>query len=379
MKFLPPTKPDTVITRYSGSGQLENYIDNTNIVDNLDKIARRSKSNLTATQKTAMQQLKKVRQAVIIKMADKNLGVVLMNTDDYVTHCLAHLTDNKTYRLITEYPAHDIRQQLLDTLANHKQVLSSHDKRLYKYLCEPTNNTRVPRFYGISKIHREFTKFLPLRPIVSQTLSLLSPSAKFIDHVLQPIARSYPDYLHDSSTLSVTLQDLTVPDNTILVTMDVTSLSIPQEECLQVIYNELHTNRHLLAFDPNLVIKLLHVNMNNTYLTFGGLTFKQISGTAMGVPFSPTIANIYMSVTLSRFLNLKCTMPLLIKRYIDDIFLIRTDSIDNLHTFLKELNSFHSSLRFTHQPRSTSWIWPSTKVTGFTSPTPWIQKRSTSS
>ena len=209
MKFLPPTKPDTVVTRFSGFGQLENYIDNTkqNIVDNLDKIAHTSKFNLTVTQKTAMQQLKKVRHTVIIKPADKNLGVVLMNTDDYVTQCLAHLTDHKTYRLITGYPAHGIRQQLLDTLANYKQVLGSHDKRLYKYLCEPTNDTRVPRFYGIPKIHKEFTKFPPLRPIVSQTLSLLSPSAKFIDYVLQPIARSYPDYLHDSSTLSVTLQD----------------------------------------------------------------------------------------------------------------------------------------------------------------------------
>ena len=358
MKFLPPTKPDTVVTRYSGFGQLETYIDNTkqNMVDNLEKIAHTSKSNLTAAQKTAMQQLKKVRHAVIIKLADKNLGVVLMDTDDYVTQCLVHLTDNKTYRLIAKYPAQDIRRQLLDTLVNHKQVLSSHDKRLYKYLCEPTNNTRVPRFYGIPKIHKEFTKSPPLRPIVSQTLSLLFPSAKFIDHVLQPMARSYPDYLHDSSTLSVTLQDLTVPDNAILVTMDVTSLypSIPQEECLQVIYNELHTNRHLLAFDPNLVIKLLHVNMNNTYFTFGGLTYQQISGTAMGAPFSPTIANIYMSVTLSRFLNLKCVKPLLFKRYIDDIFLIWTESIDNLHTFLKELNSFHSSLRFTHQLSSDS-------------------------
>ena len=94
--------------------------------------------------------------------------------------------------------------------------------------------------------------------------------------------------------------------------------------------------------------------MNNTYFTFGGLTFQQISGTAMGAPFSPTIANIYMSVILSKYLKLKRTAPLLVKRYIDDIFLIWTDSIDNLHTFLKELNSFHSCLRFTHQLSSGS-------------------------
>ena len=357
MKFLPQTHPDTVVTRYSGFSRLENYIDNTkqSIVDNLTKIAQTVKTNLTATQKTAMSQLKKVRHTVIIKPADKNLGIVLMNTDDYVTQCLSHLTDKKTYRLITEYPAHYIKQQLLNTLTNYRQLLTSHDKRLYKYLCEPASHTRVPRFYGIPKLHKEFTKLPPLRPIVSQTQSLLTPSAKFIDYALQPIARSYPDYLHNSSMLSVKLQDTMVPDDAILVTIDVTSLypSIPQEECLHIIYNELHANRHLLAFDPNLIIKLLHFNMNNTFFTFGDLTFQQISGTAMGAPFSPTIANIYMSVILDRFLC-QHSKPLLIQRYIDDIFMIWTDSAANLHEFLEELNSFHPDHQFTHHSSSNS-------------------------
>ena len=350
MKFLPPMNPDTVVTRYSGFSQLETYIDNTkqSIVDNLTEIASNSKHNLTTTQKSAIHQLKQVRQDVIIKPADKNLGVVLMNTDDYVTQCLAHLTDKKTYRLITEYPTHHIKKQLLNTLTNYKQLLLLHDRRLYKYLCEPTSRSYIPRFYGIPKIHKEFTTIPPLRPIVSQTQSLLTPSAKFIDHILQPIACSYPDYLHDSSTLSVRLQDTIVPDNSFLVTLDVVNLypSIPQEKCLQVIYDELHANRHLLIFDPNLVIKLLHLNISNTFFTFGNLTFQQISGTAMGAPFSPTIANIYMSVTLRRFLQRQ--HPKLLQRYIDDIFLIWTDPVDSLHTFLKELNSFHPNLRFTH-------------------------------
>lgn len=352
MKFLPPMNPDTVITRYSGFNQLETYIDNTkqSIVDNLTEIANNSKHNLTATQKSAIHQLKQVRHEVIIKPADKNLGVVLMNTDDYVTQCLAHLTDKKTYRLITEYPAHHIKKQLLNTLTNYKQLLLLHDKRLYKYLSEPTSQSHIPRFYGIPKIHKEFTKLPPLRPIVSQTHSLLTPSAKFIDHILQPIACSYPDYLHDSTTLSVRLQDMTVPDDSVLVTLDVVNLypSIPQEECLQVIYDELHTNRHLLIFDPNLVIKLLHLNISNTFFTFGNLTFQQISGTTMGALFSPTIANIYMSVILRRFLQHQHTKPHLLQRYIDDIFLIWTDPVDSLQVFLKELNSFHPNLCFTH-------------------------------
>ena len=126
-------------------------------MDILTKIAQTMKTNLTATQNTPMSQLKKVCHTIIIKPADKNLGIVLMNTDDYVTQCLSHLTDKKTYRPITEYPAHYIKQQLLNTLTNYRQLLTSHDKRLYKYLCEPASHTRVPRFYAIPRLHKEFT------------------------------------------------------------------------------------------------------------------------------------------------------------------------------------------------------------------------------
>ena len=170
-----------------------------------------------------------------------------MNTDDYVTQCLAHLTNKNTYRLIAEYPAQHIMKRSTNVLANYKQVLISHDRRLFKYLSQLPSHARIPRFYSTPKIHKKFSKFSPLCPLVSQTHSLLTPSVKLIDHILQLIVRLYPDYLHNSSTLSIKLEDLTVPDDAILVTLDVTSLYplIPQQECLQLIYDELHSKRHL--------------------------------------------------------------------------------------------------------------------------------------
>ena len=82
-----------------------------------------------------------------------------------------------------------------------------------------------------------FTHLPPLRPIVSQSASPLSASAIFIDHVLQPLALQYPDYLHNSTALSLLLEDLHIPDEAILVAIDVSSLypSIPQTECLNII------------------------------------------------------------------------------------------------------------------------------------------------
>ena len=133
----------------------------------------------------------------------------------------------------------------------------------------------------------------------------ITPTAKFIDHVLQPLAQSYPDYLHNSIVLSLLLQSLSIPDDAILVTLDVNSLYplILLTEMLQVVYEEMIQHRHLLLFDPNLIVQLLHTNINHNYFEFASLIFQQIRGTAMGAAFSPTVANIYMSVVVRRFLR----------------------------------------------------------------------------
>ena len=180
-----------------------------------------------------------------------------------------------------------------------------HNKRLYKFLINNPDKPLTPRFYGLPKIHKQFTQLPPVRPIVSQTLARLTPSATLIDHLLQPLAQSYPDYLHNSSSLSQLLQDLQIPDDSILVTVDVTSLypSIPQSECLNIVYNEMCAHPDLIAINPNAIIQLLHVNVNYNYFTFAGLNFQQIKGTAMGAAFSPTVANIYMSKIIKQFLQ----------------------------------------------------------------------------
>lgn len=41
--------------------------------------------------------------------------------------------------------------------------------------------------------------------------SLLNPTARFIDHILQPLAQSYPDYVQNSTALCHILQELYIP------------------------------------------------------------------------------------------------------------------------------------------------------------------------
>ena len=273
---------------------------------------------------------------------------------------MEHLTDTTTYRLASEYPTTEIKRQITNIVISFKPHLEPLNKRLYKHLSTTPKASQIPQFYGLPKIHKKFTKLPPMRPIVSQTLSLLKPTAQFIDHVLQPLARSYPDYLHNSTSLVNILQDLQPPDDCILVTIDVSSLypSIPQSECLNIIYTEMRKHRDLLLTDPNLIIHLLHLNVNYNYFAFAHLIFQQTMGTAMGAAFSPTIANIFMSTVLGKFINSQPKKPLLLTRYIDDIFLIWTNTQRELEYFLTSLNSFHPNLKFTHgsSPQSIDFL-----------------------
>ena len=346
MKFIPKTTPRTQVEQFSGIQTLENYIQNTkNTLDEaLPSICKNTKINITRTQRKVITALQKTRNITTIKPADKNLGIVIMDTDDYIQQCTSLLSDTSTYKIAQIFPSSTITKKVANTIAAFRQQIRNHHRHLYTYLTPTSKHQQIPTFYGIPKIHKKFTKLPPMRPIVAHSSSPLVPSARFIDHTLQPLARSYPDYLHNSTSLILQLQDTHVPSNAILVTIDVLSLypSIPQSECLQIIYDEMHTHQHLL-FNPNLIVRLLDININYNYFDFAGIIFQQIKGTAMGAAFSPTVANIFLSVVLRKFLATQLHKPLLIARYIDDIFMIWPEE-NTLGTFLTALNNFHPSL-----------------------------------
>lgn len=99
-------KPQSDIIRYFGHATLENYIENTKqrIADNLSRLYHNNTPNLSRQQLQLIHKQQQTRHLVTIKPADKNSGIVLLDTNDYVTLCMTHLTDSSTYRQTAEYP-----------------------------------------------------------------------------------------------------------------------------------------------------------------------------------------------------------------------------------------------------------------------------------
>lgn len=105
------------------------------------------------------------RNDITIKPADKNLGIVILNTDDYVEQCTTHLSST-AYKLVNRFPD-SVHKDLQNTVISFKATSNSHSQQLYKYLL-PTNNPRLPRFYRLPKIHKALPSngIPPIHPIV---------------------------------------------------------------------------------------------------------------------------------------------------------------------------------------------------------------------
>ena len=336
LKFVNPPKISR-IPQTSGNHKLDNYLAQKKFELNneLPNIFIVTSNNISKSERNSILKLKNAKNHLTIKPADKNLGIVLMNTKDYVQQCLQHLK-TPTYSLTSEFPSR-LKSALENILLNFKDDLINNiikGRSLYNHL-QPTTKHSIPQFYGLPKVHKQFEQIPPIRPIVAHSSSLLSTTAKFLDFALQPIATSYPDYLHNSSDLLRTLEETTIPKNCILVTMDVISLfpSIPQEECLKILQNELQSHNDLLLFNPNLIMHLVSLHLYNNYFEFASFTFHQRTGIAM-------------SVLLRKFLNTQKNKPILIRRYIDDIFILWPHN-HNLNEFTTAINNFHPNIQFT--------------------------------
>ncbi len=187
------------------------------------------KDNLTQNERIALDNLKQ-RENIVIQQADKGGKIVIMNKDDYVSACSKMLEDKEFYRA----EKGDKNEEFSNVIKEHIDELGDHisDKEK-RYLEEDLKYPRTPLFYGLPKIHKIFTNVPPMRPIVSGFGSCTTKLSEFLDSFLKYHAQRCKSYIKDTNQFLLKLQSLKkLPSNTILVTLDVSSLytNIDQEE-----------------------------------------------------------------------------------------------------------------------------------------------------
>ncbi|XP_068671222.1 uncharacterized protein [Montipora foliosa] len=128
----------------------------------------------------------------------------------------------------------------LETSQKAKEIISAlhhgdHiDDMTQKWLSVTPNPPRIPVFDTLTKIYKPN----PVgRPIISGCEGPTERISSFVDHLLQPIAKTQKSYLKDTTDFLNFTEKTKVAKDTTLVSMDVTSLytNIAQEEGIEIV------------------------------------------------------------------------------------------------------------------------------------------------
>ena len=303
------------------------------------------KNNLPFNERKAIIALK-TNSEINIKKADKGTTTVIMSKQDKIREGQTQLDDRTNYQPLETAMVKETQkrvQNIIGELHREKHI----DNMTKKWLSETPNPPRIPVFYTLTKIHKP----TPVgRPIISDCDGPTERISSFVDYILQPIAKTQKSYLKDKTDFINFIERTKVPENTILVSMDVTSLytNIPQEEGINTVcktYEAFYQKN--TPIPTHSLREMLKLILQENSFHFYGRDYLQTHGTAMGTKMAVAFANIFMSAVETEIINKSKTKPLRWKRYIDDVFSLWDAKREEIDQFILEANRHHPTIKFT--------------------------------
>ena len=324
---------------------LELYLDRiTNDITNLTISRRRPADNLTSDERHALRSLRNNRD-IVIKPADKGGSIVIMDRDFYIAEGDRQLSDTTTYKRVDKDPTKRHLELVSKTVSKAKLDVD------IKSALPPTD-CKCPNLYLLPKVHKIGT---PGRPIVSGCNCPTAQISRLLDFYLKPLAQQTDSYIQDTThfinfTRHLNRTHSPFPNNTLICTADVKSLytNICHQEGLQACQQALET-RQIKDPPTQDLVRMMELVLTLNNFQFDGQFYVQLSGTAMGTPAAVSYAILFMDFIERKMIQTAPSKPSHWKRYIDDVFYIWENGIDELKVFQDHLNTYHSSIKFTFE------------------------------
>lgn len=279
---------------------------------------------------------------IMYTVADKGGATVAIKVDDYKVKMKEMLSDTNTYKKLDSNPLPKLINKTKKLLKewNDRNIFP---KKLTRFDTS-LSDTSIAKIYGLPKTHKPN---YPMRPIVSNINTPTSFLSRFIHKILSKSLIKPFSYIKNSSHLIEKLKNLNVPDDHVLISLDVTALytNVPIELVKHGIerrFNRIRQHTNLTLQD---LFEAVDILMSETYFQFDNEYYQQIHGCAMGSSVSCLFADMVMHDLEIECLNNLDFRPVLYKRYVDDIIAIvprhKVPTIEGI------FNSYDPRLQFT--------------------------------
>ena len=275
------------------------------------------------------------KNKITVTSADKNIGIILIDTNLYYNLCIEHLIKDTTYKQIDFNPQFMILNRaktILFDLNKNGHISNS----LCKSILHRMNNRKLAKFRALIKLHKP-NKF-GIRPLINCSNTTLEVISKTLDYYFKPIVLKHFSYIKDSQNLIQLTNKIQYKKNLSLFSADFESLytNIPLEKSI-IIIMQMVSSSTSVDMSPHAIYKFLRLVLLNNYFYFEHNNlftfFLQIKGIAMGTSCGPSVANLYLA-----YFELKYKIMFensLYFRFIDDI--IYTDSHNSLTNKYSEI------------------------------------------
>jgi hypothetical protein len=276
---------------------------------------------------------------IIVREADKNLGLCAISTTRYNDEVLRQLNDTSMYQKISQDKAlSDIRtlKGSLSSLWNPNKIWKRDFIHLFDTVLSQTKEqiNFLPFFYIIPKLHKT-----PIvgRPIVPSNIGFLAILSCFVHTCLFPLLASAKTVSLNSTEIVKEVEATTwysddLQQNPVeIVTADINNMYNNMKlEMVEAVW--LHSVRPDLSLTFNsheldVIWFCMKALFTHSFLKYNGLYYVQLFGIAMGTPAAPVVTNIIIygleKVILTALdISLFSRFKIIWKRYIDDYLFI---------------------------------------------------------
>ena len=210
---------------------------------------------------------------IIVKPADKNLGLTLISREWYIAECERQLTDTSTYERVHSVSLPGIQRRMLSFIATLDGGIPPNE---HKWLTRETERlSQLPQFYIMPKLHKDPVKG---RPIVACHSWSTWPLSKWVANRINTYASSQETVLTDTNALIAIVRgvEFAEDDAVLLSTADVESLytSIPIADALSAVEERLRACGVEETF-LRITIAAIELVLKLNFFEFNGRTYHQ--------------------------------------------------------------------------------------------------------